>query len=111
MAKSVLGNVRHVADEYRRFIKSTYRLADPALRAQFERHVNEADVLVKGPYVTLARDFELGATLATLVAERLGPDSLARLNWSFGDNPLYAHQEATHGVASARSAAARPARS
>ncbi len=93
MAKSVLGNVRHVADEYRRFIKSTYRLADPALRAQFERHVNEADVLVKGPYVTLARDFELGASLTTLLAEGLGPESLARLNWSFGDSQLYAHQE------------------
>jgi len=93
MAKSILGNVRHVADEYRRFIKSTYRLTDPALRAQFERHVNEADVLVKGPYVTLARDFEVGATLSTLLAEGLGPDSLARLNWSFAHGPLYAHQE------------------
>lgn len=101
MAKSVLGNVRHVADEYRRFIKSTYRLADPALRDQFERHVNEADVLVKGPYVTLARDFEVGATLATLVAEGLGPDSLSRLNWSFGDKPLYAHQELSFRAASA----------
>lgn len=93
MAGSVLGNVRHVADEYRRFIKSTYRLTDPALREQFERHVNEADVLVKGPYVTLARDFEAGATLTTLLADGLGPDSVARLNWSFGHGPLYAHQE------------------
>jgi ATP-dependent helicase YprA (DUF1998 family)/G:T-mismatch repair DNA endonuclease (very short patch repair protein) len=93
MAKSVLGNVRHVADEYRRFIKSTYRLTDRALRQQFERHVNEADVLVKGPYVTLARDFEVGATLSTLLAEGLGCASLARLHWSFGNGPLYAHQE------------------
>ncbi len=37
MPLSSLGNVRHVADEDRRFIKSTYRLADLALRAQFER--------------------------------------------------------------------------
>ncbi|MBI4541305.1 MAG: DEAD/DEAH box helicase [Gemmatimonadetes bacterium] len=93
MPASVLGNVRHVADEYRRFIKSTYRLADPDLRAQFERHVNETEVLVKGPYVTLAREFETGATLASLVAEGLGPDALTRLKWSFGDAPLYAHQE------------------
>jgi DEAD/DEAH box helicase/Helicase conserved C-terminal domain/Domain of unknown function (DUF1998)/Protein of unknown function (DUF559) len=93
MPRSIVGNVRHVADEYRRFIRSTYRLADPALRAQFERHVGEADVLVKGPYVTLARDFELGASLTTILAQGLGPESLARLNWSFADNPLYAHQE------------------
>ncbi|MGH7552669.1 MAG: DEAD/DEAH box helicase, partial [Longimicrobiales bacterium] len=82
-----------LAHEYRRFIRSTYRLADPALRAQFEQHVNEADVLIKGPYVTLARDFEVGATLASLVAEGLGPASLARLNWSFRDAPLWSHQE------------------
>ncbi len=93
MPLSILGNARHVADEYRRFIKSTYRLADPALRAQFERHVNEAEVLVKGPYVTLARDFEPGARLASLVNDGLGPDALERLTWTFGDAPLYAHQE------------------
>lgn len=94
MALSVLGNARHVADEYRRFIKSTYRLADPALRAQFEQHVNEAEVLVKGPYVTLAREFATGSTLDSMLREGIGPDALARLHWSFGREPLYAHQEA-----------------
>ena len=93
MSASILGNVRHVADEYRRFIKSTYRLADPDLREQFERHVNEAEVLVKGPYVTLAREFETGGTLASLVVEGIGTDALTRLNWLFGDTLLYAHQE------------------
>lgn len=93
MAGSVLGNVRHVADEYRRFIKSSYRLADPALRAQFEHHVDEADVLVKGPYVTLARDYETGAPLASLLDEGLGPAAMKRLHWSFGNNPLRIHQE------------------
>jgi hypothetical protein len=82
MARSVLANVEHVADEYRRFIRSTYRLADPDLRAQFERHVNEAEVLVKGPYVTLAREFQVGATLSSLLTEGLGPDARRRLNWS-----------------------------
>lgn len=103
MPASVLGNVRHVADEYRRFIKSTYRLADQDLREQFERHVNEAEVLVKGPYVTLAREFQTGATLASLVAEGVGPNALTRLKWSFGGAPLYAHQErAFRGVVGGR---------
>ena len=93
MMASVVGNVRHVADEYRRFIKSTYRLADDELRQQFEAHVDGADVLVKGPYVTLAREFETSATLEALLTEGLAPESLARFKWAFGDRPLYAHQE------------------
>ena len=59
---SVLESVRYLIKQYRSFIKSSYRLADPKLREQFERHVNEADILVKGPYVTLSRDFAPGAT-------------------------------------------------
>lgn len=93
MAPSVLGNVRHVAQEYRRFIKSSYRLADTRLRAQFERHVDEAEILVKGPYVTLAREFETGATLRKLLQDGHLPAALGRLNWPFGAEPLYAHQE------------------
>jgi ATP-dependent helicase YprA (DUF1998 family)/very-short-patch-repair endonuclease len=90
---SILGNARHVAEEYRRFIRSTYRLADPALRAQFERHVDAAEVLVKGPYVTLAREFARRSTLRQLVDEGVGPEELTRFAWSFGTNRLYAHQE------------------
>lgn len=93
MPPSVLGNVRHVAQEYRRFIKSSYRLADTDLRAQFERHVDEAEILVKGPYVTLAREFETGATLRKLLQDGHLPEALGRLNWPFGAAALYAHQE------------------
>ncbi len=57
---SVVESVRHLTEQYRSFILSSYRLADPKLRAQFEEHVNRADVMVKGPYVTLARDFAPG---------------------------------------------------
>lgn len=90
---SVIGSVRHVRESYRRFVLSTYRLANEALRTQFEQHVNEANVLVKGPYVTLAHDFEAGSTLADLVAEGVAHPDLQRLKWNFGEHPLYAHQE------------------
>ena len=56
-----------MADEYRRFIKSSYRLADPALRAQFEHQIDDADVLVKGPYVTLAREFATANSLSEII--------------------------------------------
>jgi ATP-dependent helicase YprA (DUF1998 family) len=91
---SVVESVRHLIAQYRRFILSSYRLADPKLRAQFEEHVNRAEVLVKGPYVTLARDFALGMSLRELAAAGSGHSQLTRLKWAFGQGPLFAHQEA-----------------
>ncbi|HWO42132.1 MAG TPA: DEAD/DEAH box helicase, partial [Candidatus Eisenbacteria bacterium] len=90
---SVIESVRHLIEQYRSFIKSSYRLADPALREQFEGHVDRAEVLVKGPYVTLARDFAEGRTLSQIIASGCGHAKLADLNWPFGDSSLYAHQE------------------
>ncbi len=50
-------------------------------------------MLVKGPYVTLARDFAEGQRLEQILASGCGHRGLARLNWAFGPAPLYAHQE------------------
>lgn len=91
---SVVESVRHLTDQYRSFIKSSYRLADPHLRTQFERHVDGADVLVKGPYVTLSRDFAHGPSLAEVLASGDGHPDLRRLNWPFGSERLFAHQAA-----------------
>lgn len=90
---SVIESVRHLIEQYRSFIKSSYRLADPKLRAQFEEHVDRAEVLVKGPYVTLARDFAQGQTLSQLLSAGIGHPTLPRFNWPFGASSLYAHQE------------------
>ncbi len=59
--------VRHLVEEYRRFLRTTYRFLHPKLRSQFKVHLSSADVVVRGPYVTLARDFALGPTLPSLV--------------------------------------------
>jgi ATP-dependent helicase YprA (DUF1998 family) len=100
---SVIESVRHLIEQYRSFIKSSYRLADPTLREQFEEHVNRAEVLVKGPYVTLARDFAEGQRLDQLLASGCGHPELARLHWPFGATALYAHQEdALRGVEAGR---------
>ena len=90
---AVVENVEHVIGEFRRFLRSTYRLADPHLREQFEEHIDQAGVLVKGPFVTLARDFAEGAPLADLVQAGVGHKELLKLKWSFGKHPLFRHQE------------------
>lgn len=74
---SVFESVRHLTEQYRSFIPSSYRLADPELRTQFEEHVNGTDVMVKGPYVTLAHDFSPERPLAKLLARRGAPESRA----------------------------------
>ena len=85
--------VRHLIDEYRSFLRTSFRFLDEHLRRQFEEHLARADVVVKGPYVTLARDFALGPTLRELVQEGTAHPDLLKARWPFGENRLYQHQE------------------
>lgn len=41
--------VRHLIAEYRRFLSISYRFLDDNPRRQFKDHLNQADVVVKGP--------------------------------------------------------------
>ena len=95
MSATAVSCVRHLIDEYRRFMKSTYRLADPKLREQFEQHIQESDVLVKGPFVTLTGDFARERNLRQLIDAGTGHPDLLRVKWEFGENPIYKHQEET----------------
>ena len=85
--------VRHLIAEYRRFLRTSYRFLDPQLREQFEAHLAQAEVVVRGPYVTLARDFARGRTLRALVEAGAVTADLLRARWPFGEAPLYLHQE------------------
>lgn len=85
--------VHELIAEYRRFLRTSYRFLDDHLRRQFEEHLGRADVVVKGPYVTLARDFERGRTLAELAATGRIDPALLKANWPFGDERLFRHQE------------------
>ncbi|MCX7974133.1 MAG: DEAD/DEAH box helicase [Candidatus Aminicenantes bacterium] len=90
---NMLQAVHHLIDEYKSFLKTSYRFLDDHLRKQFEDHLSKAEVIIKGPYVTLARDYRLGHTLNEL--EQMGeilPEVL-RANWPFGGGQLFYHQE------------------
>jgi hypothetical protein len=93
MTVSAPAAVRHVVEEYKRYLRTTFRFLDPHLRQQFEEHLQGMDVLVRGPYVTLARDFERGTRLRNLVDEGVLDPGILRPAWPFGDEPLYLHQE------------------
>jgi ATP-dependent helicase YprA (DUF1998 family) len=90
---SAVASVNHLVDQYRRYLRTSFRFLDPKLLAQFEDHLAGSGVVVKGPLVTLARDYLLGKTLAELVQEGVADPGLLGLKWSFGNNPLFSHQE------------------
>jgi len=91
--RSAVAAVRSLIREYRSFLKTSYRFLDPELRRQFEEHLESADVIVRGPYVTLAREFEHGARLKELAQKGRVDPSLLQAHWPFGEEPLYRHQE------------------
>jgi hypothetical protein len=55
MGANIPQAVRDLIVQYRRFLQTSYRFLDPHLRAQFEAHLPGTDVVVRGPFVTLAR--------------------------------------------------------
>lgn len=93
MKASAVACVGHLIEEYRRFLRTSYRFLDEDLRTQFDAHLAQADVVVKGPYVTLSRDFEREVTLKALVEAGQADRDLLRAQWPFGEEPLYRHQE------------------
>lgn len=93
MTPNIPQAVRDLVTEYRSFLRTSYRFLDPHLRQQFEAHLERADVVVKGPYVTLARDFALGSTLEELVRRGEAHPKLLEARWPFGQGRLFAHQE------------------
>ncbi len=93
MTPNIPQAVRDLIAEYRSFLRTSYRFLDPQLRQQFEAHLERADVVVKGPYVTLARGFAVGPTLEELVRRGKAHPKLPKARWPFGEGPLFAHQE------------------
>ncbi|GIW45686.1 MAG: DEAD/DEAH box helicase [Candidatus Binatia bacterium] len=101
MTPNIPRAVRDLIAEYRSFLRTSFRFLDPKLREQFERHLEQTDVVVKGPYVTLARDFALGPTLGELVKESVAHPELLKARWPFGKERLFAHQERAFRIARA----------
>jgi len=93
MTPNIPQAVRELVAEYRRFLRTSYRFLDEHLRRQFEEHLAKSDVIVRGPFVTLAREFEQGRALAEIAsAGGLLPD-LLKAKWPFGGERLFRHQE------------------
>jgi len=81
----------HVQDEYRRYIATSFPIADGKLRKQFEQKIEEENLLWKGPYIALAMPYKMGNTIQSLVNQGLLGTELATM---FPNIPsLYLHQD------------------
>jgi ATP-dependent helicase YprA (DUF1998 family) len=85
--------VSELITQYRRFLRTSYRFLDEHLRRQFEDHLNRTNVIVRGPYVTLAQEYEKARTLAELVQAGVLVPELLKAKWPFGSERLFWHQE------------------
>jgi len=101
MTPNIPQAVTDLIEQYRRFLRTSYRFLDDDLRRQFEEHVATTDVLVRGPYVTLAREFERGRTLSEIIRAGGLHSDLAKARWPFGAAPLFRHQERVLEIARA----------
>lgn len=93
VAPNIPQAVRELIVQYRRFLRTSYRFLDDRLRSQFEEHLDRTDVIVRGPYVTLAREYKPGRTLAELASAGDVFPELMKAAWPFGGAPLFRHQE------------------
>ena len=87
MKSSAVASVHHLIEDYRRFLRTSYRFLDPQLSRQFEQHLAQADVVVKGPYVTFSQDFSLGKTLQELTEAKIIEPEHHIVFWYFAIPP------------------------
>jgi len=90
------GAVEKIKETYQNFVETSFPLADPDLRKEFQRLVEEEHLLWQDPFVSLSRPFYPGGTLEELVHEKkleweiVAGASPRSPHWKFAQ--LHAHQ-------------------
>ena len=69
---------QQVQDDYQRFIWTAYPVADPELRKQLDRLVQQEALLWRGPYVTVQQPVRVAGSVADLVAAERMPEAVVR---------------------------------
>ena len=78
-----------VKEEFKNHIKSRFPIRNPVLKEKFEKLIEEAEILWKGPFLSQGLSFKLSKTVDELIEEGLiDPTSRAFFEY----NTIYAHQ-------------------
>src|SRR5687767_9852248 len=99
--------VERVKANYKGYIKTAFPIIDDSLRKQAHAHMDEANLLWHGPYLSLQRPYELSdQTLTVLLELELHSNLLAAGEYTdergirhppFGEWRLYTHQQRALG--------------
>jgi ATP-dependent helicase YprA (DUF1998 family) len=99
--------VERVKANYKSYIKTAFPIIDEGLREQAHAHINEANLLWRGPYLSLQRPYELSDQTLSALPElglhsqllRAGEhtDERGIRHPPFGEWRLYAHQQRALG--------------
>lgn len=84
-----------IASSYRRYLRTSFWLSDPGLRAEYEAALAGNIDLTRGPYLQAAAPYETGRSVADMIDEGVLHDLLRKLAPAAlpPDRPLYVHQE------------------
>lgn len=86
---------KRIADDYVRYLRTTFSPDDPLLRDDFDRELGDGSRLARGPILQASAPYKTGGTIADLIGDGVLSQQLRRLG-SAGlglDRPLYVHQE------------------
>jgi len=82
---------QRIQEEYRRYIATSFPIADDNLKKQIEQKVEEESLLWKGPYIALARPYKTETTLQDLANQGILTSQTVNI---FSYLPaLYTHQD------------------
>lgn len=98
MTDNVLDPLRaanRIADDYIRYLRSTFSPSDPDLRRDFTAQLSDGRQLTKGPILQAQAPYSQGVSIRELVDEGVLRDGFLRHDGSQLDldRPLYVHQE------------------
>lgn len=81
-----------IEEEYRRYLKSTFRFDDDTYQKQFENELDKT-ILYKGPFINLNLPFETGNSINELIEKGDMSSEFRNLSGIKLDQKLYLHQE------------------
>lgn len=92
MSFHVIAASKKIGEQYRRYLRTAFDIADPEYREMFLSELNENGTFSRGPYLDVLDSFEKGSNVKRLIHDGVLSEDFARLEDIYGKT-LYSHQE------------------
>lgn len=92
MSFNVIEASKKIVNQYKRYLKTIFDIADPEYKSLFLEQLEYADPFSKGPYLDVTDSFVKGKTVKELIDAKILSSDFSRLKDIYGKT-LYLHQE------------------